>query len=53
MLDTNVSYGMEVTDGTKYNIQNSTGELSFAVAKDTDGKWKIAGYNTNYHTLEG
>lgn len=55
MLDTNVSYSMEVTDGKKRNMQNSTGELSFAVAKDVadGGKWKIAGYNTNYHTREG
>lgn len=55
MLDTNVSYGMEVTDGTRRNIQNTTAELSFAVAKDAadGGKWKIAGYNVNYHTQEG
>jgi hypothetical protein len=55
MLDTNVTYGMEVTDGTKRNIQNTTAEISFAVAKDAadGGKWKIAGYNTNYHTLPG
>lgn len=55
MLDTNVTYSMEVTDGKKRNMQNSTGELSFAVAKDPadGGKWKIAGYNTNYHTREG
>lgn len=55
MLDTNVAYGMEVTDGTKRNIQNSTGEISIAVAKDVadGGKWKIAGYTTAYHTREG
>lgn len=55
MLDTNVTYSMEVTDGKKRNIQNSTGKLSFAVAKDPadGGKWKIAGYLTDYKTLEG
>lgn len=55
MIDTNVSYSMAVTkEGAMDSTQNSTGEISFAVAKDpADGKWKIAGYNTNYHTLEG
>lgn len=54
MLDTNVSYSMKVTGGTHSGIQSTTATLSFAVAKDpTDGKWKIAGYNTNYTTAEG
>jgi hypothetical protein len=54
MLDTKASWTMEVTGGTHTGVQSTTAELSFAVAKDpADGKWKIAGYNTNYHTAEG
>jgi hypothetical protein len=56
MLDTNVTYSMAVTtERGMDSVQNSTGEVSFAVAKDVadGGKWKIAGYNTNYHTREG
>lgn len=56
MIDTNVSYSMAVTKkGAMDSVQSTTGEISFAVAKDPadGGKWKIAGYNTNYHTAEG
>lgn len=54
MLDTNVSYSMKVAGGSHSGIQSTTATLSFAVAKDSaDGKWKIAGYNTNYTTAEG
>ncbi|MHA7297680.1 hypothetical protein [Pseudarthrobacter sp. MDT3-1] len=54
MLDTTAAYAMSVTaDGTPKPDQNSTAEISFAVAKDpADGKWKIAGYNANFHTAE-
>lgn len=52
MLDTTASYAMAVNRGTLKTTQSTTAELSFAVAKDpADGKWKIAGYNANYHTL--
>lgn len=51
MLDTNVVYSMKVTRAAGPGVQNSTGEVSFAAAKDpADGEWKIAGYNTAYHT---
>jgi hypothetical protein len=54
MLDTTVSYSMNVTGGAHTNVQSTNGDVSFAVAKDpVDGKWKIAGYNTAYHTAEG
>ncbi|WP_284978675.1 hypothetical protein [Arthrobacter sp. fls2-241-R2A-200] len=50
MLGTTASYSMAVTSGPD---QNSTAELTFTAAKDpADGKWKIAGYNTNYHTAQ-
>jgi hypothetical protein len=54
MLDTTAVYAMGVTaDGTRKPDQNSTAEISYAVAKDpADGKWKIAGYNANFHTAE-
>jgi hypothetical protein len=54
MLDTSVSYSMKVTGGTHTGVQSTTADLSYAVAKDpADGKWKIAGYNANFHTAEG
>ena len=54
MLDTTANYGMKVTGGSGSGIQKSTAEISVAAAKDpADGKWKIAGYNTNFHTAEG
>lgn len=54
MLDTNASYTMKVTGGSHGDVQSTTAELSYAVAKDpADGKWKIAGYNANFHTAEG
>lgn len=54
MLDTTAAYSMGVTaDGIRKPDQSSTAELSYAVAKDpADGKWKIAGYNGNFHTAE-
>lgn len=53
-VDTTASYEMAVNKGDLSSTQVSTAELSFAVAKDpADGKWKIAGYDTNYHTAEG
>ncbi len=52
MLDANVAYAMTVTSGTRESVQNTTAELSIAVAKDpADGKWKIAGYQNNFSTL--
>ncbi|QHK20693.1 hypothetical protein GU243_14230 [Pseudarthrobacter psychrotolerans] len=53
-LDTTTSYEMAVAvDGKRKKVQSTTAELSFAAAKDpADGKWKIAGWNTNYHTAE-
>jgi hypothetical protein len=54
MLDTTASWTMPVTGGSHTGIQSTTAEISFAVAKDpADGKWKIAGYSTNYHTAAG
>jgi hypothetical protein len=55
MLDTKVSYDMAATGGTNNNVQSTTGDVSFAVAKDPadGGKWKIAGYNVAYHTTKG
>ena len=55
MLDTKVNYKMAVTGGTHGGVQSTTGEVSFSVAKDAadGGKWKIAGYNTAYHTTQG
>lgn len=54
MLDTNVSYAMNVTGGSHSGVQTTTGNISFAVAKDpADGKWKIAGYQAHYQTAEG
>lgn len=53
MVDTTASWSMKVTGGSHSGVQSTTAELSFAVAKDVDGKWKIAGYDTNYHTAEG
>lgn len=52
-LDANVTYSMAVNDSIHRRTSNTTGKLSFAVAKDaTDGgKWKIAGYQVEYHTL--
>lgn len=53
-VDTKVSYTMKVTGGAGANNQSSTAELSYAMAKDpADGKWKIAGYDSNFHTAEG
>jgi hypothetical protein len=54
MLDTSASYEMPVTyDELGKKVQSTTAEISFAAAKDpADGKWKIAGYDTNYHTTE-
>lgn len=54
MLDTTASWSMEVTGGSHSGIQSTTAEIAYAVAKDpADGKWKIAGYDTNFHTAEG
>lgn len=53
MLDTTASWEMGVTFETGSKVQPTTAEMSIAVAKDdADGKWKIAGYNTNFHTTE-
>lgn len=54
MLDTQAFYEMPVTYGAgNKKVQSTTAEISIAVAKDpADGKWKIAGYNTNFHTTE-
>ncbi|HEX9088686.1 MAG TPA: hypothetical protein VF867_14305 [Arthrobacter sp.] len=53
-VSTTASWSMEVTGGSNTGRQMSTAEISFSVAKDpADGKWKIAGYDTNYHTAEG
>lgn len=53
-VDTTAVYAMGVaTDGVRKPDQNSTAELSYAVAKDAaDGKWKIAAYQANFHTAE-
>lgn len=53
-VDTTVVYAMAVTaDGVRKPDQNSTAELSYAVAKDpADGKWKIAAYQSNFRTAE-
>lgn len=53
-LDTTVAYAMAVTsNGTRKPDQNSTADISYAVAKDAaDGKWKIAAYLTNFKTAE-
>jgi hypothetical protein len=53
-LDTTAAYSMAVTaDGARKPDQNSTAEISYAVAKDAaDGKWKIAAYQTNFRTAE-
>lgn len=57
MLDTKVAYSMAVTKGAfpLRSTQNSTGDLSFAVAQDSadGGKWKISGYTVTYNTNEG
>lgn len=55
MLDTKINYKMAVTGGTHGGLQSTHGEVSFSVAKDAadGGKWKIAGYNTAYHTTQG
>lgn len=53
MLDTTASWEMGVTFTNGSKVQPTTAEISIAVAKDdADGKWKIAGYNTNFHTTE-
>lgn len=53
-LDTKAGWQMAVTGGSHTNVQTSSAELSFAAAIDpADGKWKIAGYDVNYHTAEG
>lgn len=53
-VSTDVNYSMPVTGGKHSNVQTTKGEVSFSVAKDSaDGKWKIAGYNTAYHTTAG
>lgn len=52
-LDTKASWTMEVTGGSHTGVQSTTAEIGYAAAKDVDGKWKIAGYDTNYHTAEG
>jgi hypothetical protein len=53
ILDTNASWEMEVTFANGSKVQPTTADISVAVAKDdADGKWKIAGYNTNFHTTE-
>lgn len=53
-LDTTAVYAMAVTaDGVRKPDQNSTADISYAVAKDAaDGKWKIAAYQTNFQTAE-
>lgn len=54
MLDTKAAWTMEVSGGSHSGVQSTTAEISYAVAKDpADGKWKIAGYDTNFHTAEG
>jgi hypothetical protein len=55
MLETTASYEMAVEKKDAPDIvQSSTAEMSFAVIIDpADGKWKIAGYDTNYHTAAG
>lgn len=54
MLDTTAMWNMAVHNGHNNSLQSTTAEISFAVAIDpADGKWKIAGYLTNYHTAEG
>jgi hypothetical protein len=53
-VSTEVNYSMPVIGGTHSKIQTTKGEVSFSVSKDpADGKWKIAGYNTAYHTTAG
>lgn len=53
-VSTEVNYSMPVIGGTHSKIQTTKGEVSFSVSKDpADGKWKIAGYNTTYHTTAG
>lgn len=54
MLDTTATWSMKVTGGAHTGIQYTTAEISYSAAIDpADGKWKIAGYDTNYHTVEG
>lgn len=54
MLDTNVTYDMAVTYGENgKKVQSTIAELSYSAAKDpADGKWKIAGYKSDFHTKE-
>lgn len=53
-VNTDVSYSMPITGGTHSGVQSTTATISYAMAKDsTDGKWKIAGYESNFHTAEG
>lgn len=53
-VSTEVNYSMPVIGGTHSKIQTTKGDVSFSVSKDpADGKWKIAGYNTTYHTTAG
>jgi hypothetical protein len=53
-VDTAASYEMPVTWGEGRNkVQSTSAQLGFAAAKDPDdGKWKIAGWDTNYSTAE-
>lgn len=53
-VKTAATWTMEVTGGSNSGIQSTSAEISYSVAKDpADGKWKIAGYDTNFHTSEG
>lgn len=53
-VKTAASWTMEVTGGKNSGLQSTSAEISYSVAKDpADGKWKIAGYETNFHTAEG
>lgn len=53
-VNTQVNYSMPVTGGTHSGAQSTTATISYAMAKDAaDGKWKIAGYESNFKTAEG
>lgn len=54
-VSTDASWSMNVINEEGHNgVQKSTAKLTFSVVKDpADGKWKIAGYNTDYHTDKG
>lgn len=54
-VETTAFWSMQVTGGSHTGIQHSTAEISYSVVKDAadGGKWKIAAYQSNYHTAEG